>query len=175
MRKGAVTNRRRSFARSEAAGAILEFTLVFPLLVALLFLVIDIMMTLFVDAAMENALRIASRHGMTGFAAPGESREVAICRAIDERTLGFVRCGVEGTTVRVAAFDSFEDAAAFDPDDPADGGPDDPPAVAAGAAGQVVVYTVTYRPPSWTPVATLLGGGGVSKLSARTVVRNERW
>jgi Flp pilus assembly protein TadG len=175
MREGAVTKTRRSFARSEAAGVMVEFTLVFPLLVALLFLVVDIMMTLFVDAAMENALRIASRHGMTGFAEAGESREVAICRAIDERTLGFVRCGDAATSVRVAAFDSFEAAAAFDPDEPVGEGPDDPPPVAAGAAGQVVVYTVTYRPPAWTPAAILLGGSAIATLSARTVVRNEKW
>lgn len=167
--------RRRSFTRSDAGGVLAEFSLVFPLLITLVFLVIDVMLTLFVDSAMESALRIASRHAMTGFARPDETREAAICRAIGNRTLGFVQCGKAGTAVRVAAFDSFAAAAAFDPHAPLPGGADDPPPISAGTSGQIVVYSVTYQPPQWTPVALLMGDSPVSRLHATTVVRNEKW
>ncbi len=157
----------------DSGGVLLEFALVFPLFITLVFMLIEVMLLAFVSTGMESGLRLAARNSITGFAMVDETREQAICRLVQERTLGFVQCGTADTILSVAAFETLTDAAAYDPFAPPDEGPAPEPPLTAGGPTQVVVYSISYQPPEWTPIAKLLDLSDRPLLQAQTMVRNE--
>ena len=157
----------------DGGGVLLEFALVFPLFITLVFMLIEVMLLTYVSTGMESGLRMAARNSITGFAVTGETREQAICRLVQERTLGFVRCDAEDTTLSVAAFNSLTAAATYDPFAPPKEG-EEPP-LTAGGPTQVVVYSIAYQPPEWTPIAKLLNLSDRPLLRAQTMVRNEAY
>ena len=154
-------------------GVILEFALVFPLFITVVFTLIEVMLLTYVSTGMESGLRLAARNSITGFATADETREQAICRLVEERTLGFVKCGAGDTVVSVAAFDTLTAAAAYDPFAPPEERPAPEPPLTAGGPTQVVVYSISYQPPEWTPIVDLLHLSERPLLHAQTVVRNE--
>ena len=181
---------RRPLVRGDGGAAALEFAFVFPVLLLFVFVLFDLMMILWMDAAMESAVRMASRFGITGYAPAGKTREEIILALIEERTLGFVNRSTATISTRI--YDRFDHIGVGEPfDDTAppngkyDSGElfvdvngngvwdDDLGRPGVGGPGEIVVYTATYRLPFLTPLQSFIGGSGSTLLKASAVVRNE--
>lgn len=183
-------SRHPSLRTSDAGAAAVEFAIVFPVAVLFVLVIVEVMMMLWVDAAMESAVRRASRFGMTGYAPGGLSREERIMRIIEDRTMGFVNRSTATITTRI--YDSFEDIGVSEPYEdvaPANGRYDtgesymdingngawdrDLGRPGVGGPGEIVVYTATYRLPFFTPLQAFIGGENSTLLQASAVIRNE--
>lgn len=170
--------------------AAVEFAIVFPVAVLFLLVIVEVMMMLWVDAAMESAVRMASRFGMTGYAPGGVSREERILAIVTDRTMGFVNPSTATVTTRI--YDSFDKIGVSEPYDdiaPANGRYDAGEAFVdingngawdrdlgrpgIGGPGEIVVYTATYRLPFFTPLQAFIGGANGTLLQASAVIRNE--
>lgn len=178
--------------RSQSGNAAVEMAVVLPGLLLLLMVLVETMSLMWVSAAMENALRSASRFGLTGWSPEGVDRQAAIMRMVAERTIGLVTertatidSRVYGTFGQIGLPEPYDDTLPrnghYDPGESfidvngnghwdADMGRD-----GFGGPGEVVVYTITYNAPFLTPLQRWIGGGGFTTLRASAVVRNEPW
>ncbi len=177
-----------------------EMAMVLPVLLVLLFGIIELSVGMFVNTVVEGGLRDASRVGLTGMDTGGISREQSIVNIVNDASLGLLNL----TTADVSSliYPSFADIGQPEPYTDLDGDgdwsgdpvthdgtyyPDGEPfedingngrwdedmgTAGLGGPGEIVLYTIAYN---WN----LLSGqflpilGGIIPMQASMVVRNE--
>lgn len=182
---------RRRFQRDDAGSPAIEFALIAPLIILTMVGVVEFGMIMFVDLSMENALRAASRWGVTG-QDPGEStRDEYIVTLINNKLMAVLDPSV--TNVELKSYPTFSDIGKAEYDDENSNGKwdegeafkdcngngekdADRGAKGAGEAGEAVLYHIDYDWPLLTPMfATIFGEEGVHHIEANIAVRNEPW
>ena len=186
----------RRFARAQSGAAVIEFAFALPPLVLLIVGMFEVAVAMFVSTSVENALREASRYGITGDVPAGTTRQAQILQIIEANTLGML--DPDTTKITFMKYASFQDVGqpepftdTPDPADPKHNGKydsgedyvdlngnsqwdDDRGIAGVGASGEVVRYKVDYQWHVMTPLlSSMLGDNGVLHMSASVVVRNE--
>lgn len=172
----------------------LEFALILPVFLLLLFGIIEFSVIMFTKSVMEGATNVTSRLGKTGYTQEGMSRQEMLISILEQRSQGIL--DPELIEITTLVYDSFSDIGKAEPlivdvngngiYDPADGDiyqdingngqwDADIGAAGLGGAGDIVVYRVHYPWSIKTPVMnTLIGDeNGVFPLDVSVVVRNE--
>ncbi|WP_218048612.1 TadE/TadG family type IV pilus assembly protein [Curvivirga aplysinae] len=183
----------KKFKADEKGVFSVEFALVLPFLLVLMFGTIEVGLVMFTQSLMEGALRDASRHGITGQEADADARLEAIIQIIEDKTIGLV--DMDTAQIDILTYESFgqigEGEAYIDGDgngqydlgetytDENDNGiwDSDVGNAGPGDAGDVVLYRIRY---DWPIIAgyakNFLGNDdGKLPLSASVAVRNEPW
>jgi len=186
----------RRFVRAQSGAAVIEFAFALPPLVLLIVGMFEVAVAMFVSTSVENALREASRYGITGDVPASMTREAQILQIIQDNTFGMLDPAT--TTITFMKYASFQDVGqpepftdTADPADPKHNGKydlgedytdlngngqwdDDRGIAGVGASGEVVRYKVDYQWNVMTPLfSSLIGNNGVLHMSASVVVRNE--
>lgn len=154
--------RRRTLAglgSAQRGTAALETAILFPVFLLLLTCLFEFGTYLFASANLEAAVREAARYGATGAEVSGVSREERILEIVEDRTLGMLKAGDAGVSMRV--YPSFA-AIGAEAGTPGVGGP-----------GDVVLYKFDYTWSAITPILEPLLDGVV--LSASVAFRNEEF
>lgn len=167
-----------------------EFAFIAPVLLILLFAIIEFSFIMLVNNLMESATNISSRLGKTGFAQSGQSREETILQSVRARVGNLIDPDHLGVTTKV--YSAFSQIGVPEPwtDKNGNGVPEigeyddingngaydtDMGSSGYGGAGDIVVYTVTYPWSIQTPLMRELIGDneGHITLSTKAVVKNE--
>lgn len=184
--------RRRAAAlgRDERGHVLIQFGLVAPMFLTLVFGIIEFALIMFLQTMIEGGAREASRFGITGQGISGETREERILNIVDSFTLGFLER--DEIQLETLIYDSFEsigepepftdanDSGSYDAGeefvDINGNGAWDPDMGAAGlgGAGDIVVYRLVYDWQILIPLIRPFFGGKESiRLDANVAVRNE--
>lgn len=150
----------RRFRDDKDGLAIVEFALILPVFLLLLFGTIEIAMVMFTLTLAEGGLREAARFGVTGQEVDPAARQDKILEIIADHTHGLI--DVSDANVSVTVYPDFSGEA---------GGPGTP---GAGDANDVVFYRLEYEWQYMTPVfAVFSGSNGSLPMAATVAVRNE--
>ncbi len=159
---GFISLKKRSKQRGVAA---IEFALIAPVLVLFLLGVAEVSMIMLTQHLLENATYNASRLGKTGYVEEGKTQLETVMNSL------LTRLQSMGPLIDIAKLtvtsETYGDLSAIgQPDQMTEG---------LGAAGEVVVYTVSYPWRMFTPVIGPLMGdeNNIIQLTSRIVVRNE--
>lgn len=180
----------RNFVRSESGVSAVEFAVIAPTLMLLLFGIIEFSLIMMVYNVMEGATAISSRLGKTGYAAPGVTREQTIIDAITNRAGSLIT--PSKLTVSSKFYKQFDQIGDPEPyidanhngtydsgesytDVNGNGHWDaDMGSSGYGSANDIVVYTISYPWPISTPIiSNIIGTGGVYNITTHAVVKNE--
>ncbi len=180
----------RRLAKEEDGASLLEFAILSPVLLLILFGIIEMGLILFAAITLEHAVTSASRYGKTGFTIEGVSREDRIREIINGHIDNFL--DTDNITITTLVYDTFASVGQEEPytDDNANGAYDfgetyqdingngqwdnDMGASGAGGPGDVVVYRVTYDWSVLTPIIRqLITTDGNFPLESSLAVRNE--
>lgn len=167
-----------------------EFAFIAPVLLILLFAIIEFSLVMLTNNLMESATSISSRLGKTGFAQSGQSREETILQSVRTRVGSLIDPAYLNVTTKV--YSTFSQIGVPEPwtDKNGNGIPEtgeyddingngtydtDIGRAGYGGAGDIVVYTVTYPWSIQTPLIRELIGDkeGNIMLSTKAVVKNE--
>lgn len=192
MTVGAPTNRLRParLLRSRSGSALMELALAAPVVTAMLVGLFEFSRILFVESVLEGGLREAARFGITGSAPDGQSRQERILEIVGRHTLGMI--DLTEAEVSILVYQNFDDVGEPEPftDDDGNGLYDDGESFAdingngqwdedmgeagLGGAGDVVLYSISYRLPLMLQLLNdVIGKDGKFGISASIVVRNE--
>lgn len=178
----------RKAVKDERGSVIVEFGLVAPLVLAVIFGIIEFSGITFAQTLLEGGAGQASRFGMLGSAPEGSSREAAIRQIIEDNAFGII--DADDVQIETLTYDSFaavgqpepfEDAngnGSFDDDEVFqdingnDQRDEDQGRAAAGNADDVVLYRLSYDWDIMVPIFQPFFGDQIA-LQAATVVRNE--
>lgn len=168
----------------------IEFALIAPTLLLLLFGIIEFSLIMMVQSVMEGATAAASRLGKTGYSANGLTREQTILQAITTRAGSLI--APASLTIQSKFYKQFDQI--NDPEPYTDSNHNgyydagepftdingnavwdaDMGTSGYGSAGDVVVYTVSYPWIILTPVmGDIIGTHGVFTITTHAVVKNE--
>jgi Flp pilus assembly protein TadG len=179
----------RRLASDRGGGALIEFGLLAPVVVAFICCFVDICLMMFINAAIEGGLRDASRYAITGATFGGLTREQRIAKIVSDNSYGLVSPG--DLTITYKVYPSFGDIGKPEPytDSNSNGQWDsgesftdingngvwdsDMGTAGTGGSGDVVNYIVTYKYRMLTPFARHIWGGDDITFSATAAVRNE--
>lgn len=186
---GYVRNLAAFVRREEGVGAI-EFAIIAPTLLLLLFGIIEFSLIMMVQSIMEGATAAASRLGKTGYAASGLTREQTILQAITDRAGSIINSN--NLTIQSKFYKELDQI--NDPEPYTDANHNgyydvgetftdingngvwdaDMGASGYGSAGDVVVYTISYPWTILTPIMSdIIGSNGVFTITTHAVVKNE--
>lgn len=190
----------KCFKRDQQGTTAVELALISPVLVTILFGIIELSVAMFVNTVVEGGLRDASRIGLTGMDTGGVSREQSISNIVNDASLGMVNLTPADITALI--YPSFGDIGRPEPYDDINGDgqytstsfshggtayPNGEPfedingsgvwendmgQAGLGGPGEIVLYTIQYN---WN----LLSGqmipilNGIIPMTASMVVRNE--
>lgn len=180
----------RSLQKEESGVTAIEFAIVAPVLLLLVFGIIEFSLIMVVYNVMEGATAVSSRLGKTGYLAPGATRQQTILNAITDRAGSlidpskltmtskfykqfnqindpepYIDANSNGSYDNGESYTDINGNGKWDPDMGASG---------YGSAGDVVVYAVTYPWPISTPIISkLVGSNGVFMITTHAVVKNE--
>ncbi|MEJ0010825.1 MAG: TadE/TadG family type IV pilus assembly protein [Alphaproteobacteria bacterium] len=176
--------------RDESGVTAVEFAIVAPILLLLLFGILEFSGIMLVSVLMEGATNMSSRLGATGYSSGGESRTQTILDAVKQNA--GVLIDANNVTVTAESYGQFNQIGQPEPytDTNHNGQYDagepytdingngqwdaDMGAAGYGGAGDVVVYTVSYPWHIMTPMmGRLIGTGGIYTITAHAVVKNE--
>jgi len=176
--------------RDESGVSALDFALVAPVLLLFMSGIIEVALVMFAQHVMEGATFSASRLGKTGSTNAGMNREQSIIASLEQRAAGVL--DISRIVISSTAYNQFNQIGQPEPfidvnhngrwdsgenytDVNQNGHHDDDMGIeGTGNTKQVVVYTVTYPWPIFTPmIGPLIGTNGTVDLVARTVVENE--
>lgn len=180
----------RKLRRRQDGVTTLEFSLVAPTVMLLAMGTVEVGLAMYAQNVMEGATFAASRLGKTGYTQEGSSQEQLIRDILGQRAGMLLDMDkVELTSI---AYDQFDQIGQPEPfidanengirdvgenytDVNGNGEYDSDMGTGGfGNAEQVVVYTVSYPWPVFTPlIGQFIGSDGHVNLLARTVVRNE--
>lgn len=179
-----------SFLRNTQGTALLEFAILAPTFLLIVFGIIELGLILFAATVLEHAASDASRFGKTGFTPIGLTREQVIRDIIEADIDAFL--DPVNITMDTLVYDSFNAVGQEEPftDTNANGAYDvgetyndingngqwdaDMGAVGAGGPGDIVIYNISYRWAIRTPfLDTILSDDGVITLTSSLAVRNE--
>lgn len=178
------------FIRASSGVTAVEFAVIAPVLMLLIFGIIEFSLIMTVYNAMEGATSISSRLGKTGFTAAGLTRAQTIINTITDRAGAVIDANqITITSKFYKQYDQindpepYADANANGSYDTGEGYSDingngqwdaDMGASGYGSAGDVVVYNVSYPWPIATPIMReLIGTGGYYTITTHAVVKNE--
>ncbi|MBO6826778.1 MAG: pilus assembly protein [Sneathiella sp.] len=178
----------RRFRKNQEGTTAVEVALIAPVLIVILFGLIELSVAMFINTVIEGGLRDASRIGLTGLETDGVSREQTIINIVNDASLGLV--DLELGDISSLVYPSFGDIGMPEPytdsngdgvytagedfdDINGNGGWDEDMGNAGlGGPGEIVLYTIRYN---WNflsgQVVPVLNG--VIPMSASMVVRNE--
>ncbi|MEQ1706292.1 MAG: TadE family protein [Rickettsiales bacterium] len=181
------TQSKKNFASDSDGVTAVEFALITPVFMLLLFGIIEFALVMFVSSVMEGAVAASSRYGKTGYTAAGSSRQEQITSNIATRTAGLL--DPAKITVSTTVYPSFDSISQEEPyidtnhnvtrdagetytDVNGNGQWDSAGVVGLGNANDIVVYTVYYP---WVINTPIIGNffGNTVYISSRTVVKNE--
>ncbi len=150
----------RRFRKGNEGTAAIEFALILPVFLLLLFGTIEIAMVMFTLSLAEGGLREAARFGVTGQEVDPDARQAKILEIITDHTHGLI--DVTDANVQVTVYADFTGD---------DNGPGTP---GAGSANDVVFYRLNYEWEYLTPIFAVFTGLGDSlPMTATIAVRNE--
>lgn len=175
------------FIKNQKGVTAVEFALITPVFMLLLFGIIEFALVMYASSVMEGAVSYSSRYGKTGYTAAGSSRQQQIIAAIAARTAGLL--DASKITVVSKVYPSFDSISKEEPyidanhngthdvgetytDVNGNGQWDSSGVAGLGNANDIVVYTVYYPWVINTPIIANFLGGTIY-LSSRTVVKNE--
>lgn len=178
----------RRFRKNQKGTTAIEVALIAPVLIVILFGLIELSVAMFINTVIEGGLRDASRIGLTGLETGAVSREETIINIVNDASLGLV--DLELGDISALVYPSFGDIGMPEPytDDNGDGSytagedfddingnggwDEDMGTAGLGGPGEIVLYTIRYN---WNflsgQVVPVLQG--VIPMSASMVVRNE--
>lgn len=181
------THLKKSFIRNSDGVTAIEFALITPVFMLLLFGIIEFALVMYVSSVMEGAVAYSSRYGKTGYTAAGSSRQAQITSAISSRSAGLL--DPSKITVITKVYPSFNSISQEEPyidtnhngtrdsgetytDVNGNGQWDSSGVSGLGNANDIVVYTVYYP---WVINTPIIGKflGNTIYISSRTVVKNE--
>jgi Flp pilus assembly protein TadG len=181
----------RRLWHNERGSPAIEFAFAAPAVLLMLIAIIEFGMIMVVHLTMENALRDASRFGITGQTPSEGKRDDYIVALINNHMLNVV--DVAHTKIEIKAYPTFADIGEAEYIDANNNGAWDPGEASndcngngsidndrgtpgAGEAGQAVLYHIEYDWPLLTPVLKpFVGSDGTFHLEANLAVRNEPW
>lgn len=181
---------RRGLLGNNEGIAALEFALIAPTFILIIMGVIEFSLIMFTQATIESATSNTARMGKTGYTAPGVTRQQMLIDNVAERTAGLLDpANISVTMTTYSSFDNVNDPEPYLDDngngffDPGETYTDingngqwdqDMGAAGAGAANEIVVYTVSYPWPITTPIVSAIIGD-TFPINGRMVVKNEPW
>lgn len=145
--------------------AAIEFALIAPALFFLLIGIMEISLIMLTEHLLENATYNASRTSKTGYIAEGKTQLETVMEVLNKRLAGLAPLlDSSKVTVTTTKYGKLSDI-----------GQPEQGIESLGAAGEIVVYTVSYPWEFFTPlIGDLMGDEyGIMTLSSRIVVRNE--
>ena len=182
-------HRRKLHLNTDGATAV-EFGIIGPVFILMIIGIIELGLLMAAQTLLDNAAFSASRAGKTGYADAGSSQEATIAAAVTKASSGFLK--QDRMTLTSSAYADYSNVGQPEPftDRNANGKWDtgeaytdvngngrwdaDQGKAGTGNAGQIVVYTVTYRWPLFTVwLKSMIGSGGIYTLTTRIVVKNE--
>lgn len=150
----------RRFNKGNEGTAAIEFAIILPVFLLLLFGTIEIAMVMFTLSLAEGGLREAARFGVTGQEVDPVARQAKILQIITDHTHGLI--DISDANVQVTVYPDFTGD---------DTGPGTP---GAGASNDVVFYRLNYEWQYLTPIFSVFTGLGNSlPMTATIAVRNE--
>lgn len=179
-----------AYLRNDDGITALEFTLVAPVLLLLMFGTIEFSLIMFVTATIESATSNASRLGKTGYTEIGISQQDMIFNMIKDRTSALINTdNLEITAKSYSAFNEIGESEPFN-DQNGNGTYDtgepfddinhnaqwdaDMAQAGLGGANDIVLYTVHYDWHVITPlISSLITDDGTFPITASVVVKNE--
>lgn len=178
------------YIRAEEGVTAIEFALIAPTLILMMFGIIEFGIIMLVNNMMESATTVTSRLGKTGFIRAGQTREDTLLEEVRGRTSAFLDPDKLTITSKFyAQFDQIGDAEPWNDtnlntvaetgeytDVNGNGVYDiDMGRAGYGNAEDIVVYTVHYPWPIMTPIMREIIGdaNGNIELSTHAVVKNE--
>jgi Flp pilus assembly protein TadG len=163
----------RRFRRNRSGSAAVEFALVGPIFIALLFAIIEVAMVFFAGQLLETATQDASRKIMTGEAQIAKFSKQQFKDEVCARIFMLFDC-TNGVYIDVQSYPGFTNVKVVDPIDSSSKDFVDNMKFEPGAASDIVVVRVFYQ---WPLYLTGLGFANVSGnkrlLSATVAFRNE--
>lgn len=175
-------------AGDDRGSAIVEFGFVAPLVLAIIFAVIEFSGIVFAQNLLEGGASKASRFGIIGSTPDGSSRDQAIRDIIEKNALGII--DADAVRVETLTYGSFGAVGQAEPFDDANGNgsfdedegfqdingngerDEDQGKTGAGDGGQVVLYRLSYDWDIMVPIFRPFFGDHIV-LKAATAVRNE--
>ena len=180
----------RACVRDARGVTAIEFAVIAPVLLLLMFGILEFSAIMLVSNMMESATAITSRLGKTGYVTAGSSRSDTILASVRDRTQGLVNPAL--LSIASKYYSQFSQIGDPEPwnDANANGVAEtgeyqdingngqwdaDMGLAGYGGAGAVVVYTVTYPWPIMTPILREVIGNaqGNYVINATSVVKNE--
>jgi Flp pilus assembly pilin Flp len=180
----------RKFQREERGVTAIEFAVIAPVLMLLIFGIIEFALIMTLYNVMEGATSISARLGKTGFTAPGVTRAQTILDSITDRAGTLIdKDKLIVTSKFYKQYDQINDPepysdsnsnSNYDMGEPytdinGNGAWDvDMGSSGYGSAGDVVVYKASYPWPIATPIMReLIGVSGNFIITTHAVVKNE--
>lgn len=168
----------------------LEFAIVAPVFMLLLFGIVEFALIMMVYNVMEGATASSSRLGKTGYTAAGVTRQQTIINVITDRAGSLINpAQLVVTSKFYKQFDQINDPEPYTDsngngtwnagetyNDINGNGQWDPDMAASGygSAGDIVVYEVSYPWQISVPIiSSLVGTNGVYTITTHAVVKNE--
>ncbi len=181
----------RAHAHSHEEGTTaIEFAFIAPVLMLMMFGIIELSLAMYTQSVMEGATSLSSRLGKTGYTESGISREQTIRNMLNARASGLL--DTERFTIASKSYSQFDTIGDMEPfidanhneqHDPGETYTDingngawdeDMGREGYGNANDIVVYTVTYPWHVATPILdAVFGDDGTVVLKASAVVKNE--
>lgn len=179
----------RGFLRAREGVTAMEFAIIAPVLMLLMFGIVEFALLMLVTNMMESATAVSSRLGKTGYVEAGMTREQTIRQAIATRAGNLIDPAYLTITSKAyAQFDQIGDAEPWN-DANGNGAPDagewtdvngngtydtDMGAAGYGDAEDIVVYTISYPWSIATPILReVIGTSGTYTITSHAVVKNE--
>ncbi len=182
----------RTFGKAEEGVTAVEFALVMPVFLFILFGIIEFSLIFYATILLEGATGNSSRMGKTGYSAEDMSREEYIYGLVKEKASALMDAALieietkvygqfghigdpEPLTLDANGNGKYDMGDAYDDINGNGQWDEDMAAAGLGGAGDVVVYTVRYPWHLKTPLfRTLIGDAqGNFPIESKVVVRNE--
>jgi Flp pilus assembly protein TadG len=178
-----------SLLRCRRGSVTIEYIAVLPMMLLLTIGIVEYNLIMYGSAVLEGALTAAAREGATGYASSGVSQQTYINTIVQNRTAGLFNAN--NITISSKSYAAFDDIGVPEPcinppTPPCPGTPGvnfadinhngtwdaDQGAVGLGGPNDIVVYTVSYPWPIFTPPLRALLGNTFT-ITSSTVVKNE--
>lgn len=180
----------KTMLRSDDGVSALEFAIVAPVFMLLLFGIIEFALIMVVYNVMEGATASSSRLGKTGYTAAGVTRQQTIINVITDRAGSLINpAELMVTSKFYKQFDQINDPEPYTDTngnntwnagetytDINGNGQWDPDMAASGygSAGDIVVYKVSYPWKISVPIiSSIVGTNGIYTITTHAVVKNE--
>ncbi len=151
--------------RRQEGATLVEFALVFPVVLVVLLGGLEFFFVLFLRGVVETSLHETARQAMTGsvYGQTGDRSEILLDGM--RSRLGMVLRGDQDYELSTDVYDTFQSVR---------GGSRLTPTASFGNAGQIVRYTLTYDYDYMTPLGMLADGLGQGiRITSSVFVRNE--